>query len=620
MWAMGQGTAPVAFEPQSRRLIRGYLAHLRSRAEVRERKRDADLERYVPGTFAAIPDGTLVMAREGATWSLWLWNDEYGRRQLASGTWEQVQRCALEVAIHGPPGGPDLCGQGSSWRDIGGDGTLHWLTLGGDFRLMPLFGDGHILAFSRNDGPLRVLDIGDAEALQDAPGEHPCNDVLHVSIGGDRAELRGVCAAGVLGVLEMHGGSRLLLGHLEGESFGLFFVRGREVRCLGLYDFDTVCRGDLGEVFAGAGLGERGGLDDVVGDARWSAQAQPTRRQTPRPTLAPHQSTAVQPGPRTQVAAPQPRQSKPVPRRAGLSPEDRRCIDDHLTVTEPKPATGPGASQVPKMFKCFRALAARGGPTQLLRNCDLRSLFEDELEVEFFCCTKTFGRAVASVAGRTPLLEPVGKRWRLLGGDHLLARLNASGDEQEARPTAPHEMEPPAMEPQPVAEPPSSTTQAEPSVSSTPHPESLARSTTPRQPEPPTGSTAPCHPEPPAGSTAPCHPEPPAGSTAPRHPEPPAGSTAPRPPEPPAGLTAPRHPESPAGSTAPLEAAPAADSAGPLVSPERELEQVLIQQWIDARKSYSRGPPAIMRVSLASVPDAVSASRHPGKKPRDGPS
>ena len=87
MWAMGQQAAPVAFEPQSRRLIRGYLAHLRSRAEVGERKRDADLADYVPGTFAAIPDGFLAVGREGATWSLWLeWKDEYGRRQLASGS------------------------------------------------------------------------------------------------------------------------------------------------------------------------------------------------------------------------------------------------------------------------------------------------------------------------------------------------------------------------------------------------------------------------------------------------------------------------------------------------------------------------------------------------------
>ena len=70
MWAMGQQAAPAAFEPQSRRLIRGYTAHLQSRAEVRERKRDADLQRYVPGTFAAIPDGTLAVAREGAMWSL----------------------------------------------------------------------------------------------------------------------------------------------------------------------------------------------------------------------------------------------------------------------------------------------------------------------------------------------------------------------------------------------------------------------------------------------------------------------------------------------------------------------------------------------------------------------
>ncbi|MBP6445038.1 MAG: hypothetical protein KA267_13505, partial [Gemmatimonadales bacterium] len=99
---------------------------------------------------------------------------------------------------------------------------------------------------------------------------------------GERAELRGVCAAGVLGILEWYGGSRLLLGHLEGECFGLFFVRGREGRCIGLYDFDMLRRGDLGEVLAGAGhgLGERGGLgegDVVGGDAGQRAQAQRAR-------------------------------------------------------------------------------------------------------------------------------------------------------------------------------------------------------------------------------------------------------------------------------------------------------------------------------------------------------
>jgi hypothetical protein len=623
MWTMGQQAAPAAFEPQSRRLIRGYLAHLRSRAEVGERKRDADLADYVPGTFAAIPDGFLAVGREGATWSLWLeWNGEYGRRQLASGTWEHVERCALDVAIHGPPGGPDLRGQGSSWRDVSGDGTLHLLTLGGDFRLMPLDEGRHILAFSRNDGPVRVLDIGDAEALQDAPGERHSNDVLHVSIGGERAELRGVCAAGVLGILEWYGGSRLLLGHLEGECFGLFFVRGREGRCIGLYDFDMLRRGDLGEVLAGVGhgLGERGGLgegDVVGGDGRAAAQAQRAREpasQRPRPP--PHQTVAFKSGPRPQVATPRPRQRKPAPPRAGLSPEEKQRIEDHLTVTEPKPATGSGATQVPKVFKGLRAHAARGGPTLLLRNCDLRSLLEgieqEEAEgVEFHCCTKTFGRAVASAAEHTPMLEPVGKRWRVLGGDQLLEKLNASEDEPEASSTG-AEPAPPAMEPQPVVEPPSSST--------TP-PEPAASSTTPSQAEPPASSTTP------ASSTAPPQAEPPASSTTPassppsppRHSEPPASSTAG--PEPVASQT----PASPAQVPAsPIEGqpAPAADVAGPSVPPQNELENRAITEWLLGKnhRSYRRiRPDDILRVSMASVDDKVSASRWPGKKPRDGP-
>jgi len=438
---------------------------------------------------------------------------------------------------------------------------------------------GRTRTFSRNDGPVRVLDIGDAEALQDAPGERHSNDVLHVSIGGERAELRGVCAAGVLGVLEWHGGSRLLLGHLEGECFGLFFVRGREGRCIGLYDLDMLRWGDLGEVLAllHHGLGERTGVDegDVVGgDARRPAKARralvPASQRT-RPS--------VKPALRAQVAPPpKPQAPKPAPRRAGFSPEERRCIEDHLTITEPKPATGPGATQVPKVFKRLRAHAARGGPTLLLRNCDLRSLLEGiEQEgaegVKFHCCTKTFGRAVAAVARHTSLLEPVGKRWRVLGGDQLLDKLNASEDEPEASSTA-AEPAPPAMEPQPVVEPPaSSTTPPQPSASSTPPPPS----------EPPASSTAHLEPLAPQTPASPEH--------APEQPPPIEG-----------------------------QPAPAADSAGPLLSPEREWEELVIQEWLLARENrgYQRVRPGdILRVSMASVDDKVSASRWPGKKPPD---
>ena len=54
---------------------------------------------------------------------------------------------------------------------------------------------------------------------------------LHVSIGGERAELRGVCAAGVLGILEWYGGSRLLLG--VGESLAREEAARRPVRRCG---------------------------------------------------------------------------------------------------------------------------------------------------------------------------------------------------------------------------------------------------------------------------------------------------------------------------------------------------------------------------------------------------
>ena len=272
------------------------------------------------------------------------------------------------------------------------------------------------------------------------------------------------------------------------------------------------------------------------------------------------------------MATPQPRQPKPAPPRAGLSLEEKRRIEEHLTVTEPRPAIGLGATQVPKVFKGCRAVAARGLPTQLLRNCDLRSLFMAE-GVEFFCCMKTFGRAVASAAEHTPMLEPVGKRWRLLGGDQLLEKLNASEDEPKAR-AAPAGPAPPVMDPPPMAKPPAS-------------------STTPTKPS--AGSTTPT--EPPASSIA--HPEPLASQmpTSPEH--------------------APAQPPIIEG-----QPTPAADIAGPLVSPERELEELVIQEWLLARENrgYQRIRPGdIMRVSLASVHDSVSASRHPGKKPRDGP-
>jgi len=568
----------------SKRLICRYAAYCAARAEVRERKHDADLENFVPGIFAACPDGVFAMAREGSTWSLWLEWSGYGRRLLAQGTWEYVQRYAMEVTIHGPPGGPDLREQGSSWRDIGGDGTLHSLTHGGEFRLMPLFDEGHILAFSHNEAPLRVLGVGDVEELQDRPDkrlQHVRGDVLHVYIGGERVDLRGVAAAGVLGYLELHDGARLLLGHLDGEHFGLFFVHGTRGECVGLYDFDMLRRGNLGEVLAWAWPGDR---DDEAGRAgddlgRTTAVHAPASLGTRHP---PHQSAREVPRAQGTATPPQLR-PRPAPQRTTLSADDLLTLDQLLTLLEP--ATGPGATMVPKLLECLRALVRLNLPNLLLRGCDLRDLIKLKLNgVELHCCAKTLGRALDFIARHTPLLKRVGKRWSLPLGDLLIdgselrrwiataSALATSEDEQPVRPAAPHEPEPPARNAPPVAahQPPAS-------------------STTPPQPEPPASSTSPRHPEPPPSSTT--RPEPPVSQAVPASP-----------------VREPGHPSPPTGEPAPT------------VGPPGDREQLATLDSVLARgdRRYQH-PDDIMRVSMASLPDSESASRWLGRKKPRGP-
>ena len=57
----------------------------------------------------------------------------------------------------------------------------------------------------------------------------------------------------VAGAAGSFDGARLLLGHLEGEQFGLFYVRGSRGECVRLYELDSLLRGGLGspDVLAG---------------------------------------------------------------------------------------------------------------------------------------------------------------------------------------------------------------------------------------------------------------------------------------------------------------------------------------------------------------------------------
>lgn len=585
-------------ERHSSRLLHSYAARCAARAELRDRLCEEDRARYEPGVFMAVPDGMLAMAPARGQWSLWLeWFNEYGRRLLIRGSREDVERHAIEVAVHGPAGGPDLRDQACAWRDLGGDGTLHWLALGGEFRLMPLFDDGgYILSFVRNDAPLRILGIGEAEELQRTAVERLerfRGDVVHAFLCNERIELRGVCAAGVLGYLEMHDGSRLLLGHLTGDRFGLFAVRGSTGRCVGIYDFEALKRGDLQEVLAWASpnLGDEdleAYEDDgeealTVHDA--GQQPTPARRrgpQRPRATSPAHPRPATRSSSRVR-AAPK-RRPQPTPTTSGPSASTRQLLDTHLK--PPRVLHGQGKSMVPKVFEALLGLIRQGLPDQLLRGCDLRRVIKAELGIEFHCCSKTFGQALVAVAGRTPLLTPVGKRWALPLGKVLRAdpellreiarRIEeaAQEDDIEASATtdppvsAPPRAEPPAPDPQRAA----ATTRSSPAIS------------TPRSTEP-----LVTYPQP--------------------------------------AVNVPNPPTSEPGQTAPHagEPAPAPETIDHLQDDTffavQDPRALLDLPWLMPR---SDPQPLIrrdghLRVTLASVPDSESASRRTGKKPRGPP-
>jgi hypothetical protein len=352
----------------------------------------------------AIPDGTLAKVRRGSSWVLFLeWSEGYGRRLLTHGSREQVERYALDVAVHGPPGGPEFRGEETVWRRSD-DGTLHAPTVSGEFRLMPLVGGKHLLTFARNDVGVSVIDIGELAELQRTADDRlrgVRGGVITLDIGRERIPLRGVVAGGVLGYVDSFDGAQLLLGHLSGEQFGLFYARGESGECMGLYDLAELRRGDLGRVVCW----ERHGLGAAASHVE--AQAAPLVGQEARF------------GARDRIAE--------VPEEPPVRSVDRRSIpsaellllDRHLT---PQGAvTGLGASIVPKLLEGLRALARLGLPDQRLRACEMRALLATRTGIEVQACSKTFSRALAAVAAHTRIVRRDGRRWLICLGDLLLS-------------------------------------------------------------------------------------------------------------------------------------------------------------------------------------------------------
>jgi hypothetical protein len=549
-------------------LLRGYAARCAARAEVRDPAGEWSLQEN--GVFCAeIPEGTLAKARDGERWALMLvWHGEYGARVLAQGSHEQVERCAQDVILHGPQGGPEFAGQRPDWHCIGNDDTLHSVTIDGEFRLMPLVSGEHLLMFADNDRGLCVLGVGDASALQRTAHERLVRAPgapLHVRIGDRRVLLRDIVAGGILGHVDVFKDVRLVLGHLTGDQFGLLLVDGAEAsECIGLYSLAELHRGDLGQVLTWNHQA-RGAAHRQEDDAAQDRQP----ASTPDPSSPP----ASTPDP-----ASSPEGLTPLPQVRALSATDLALIDDYLTPG--KLATGAGATMFWALFEGLKALVRLGLANQLLYGCQLRLLIMEHCRIELHCSIKTFCRTLraaaaymrgASPAPRVTLLTPVGKRWLLRVGDLLLAESELLRCIAEA-----------------VADRATTTT----------------RSAAGPSPRPALDTEDPA-----SGASDPTR------DTA---------WSADEPVEPLAWPT-PASPAHTSGQPSPAEGrpAPAADIPDSLVQvpPAGNKERLPTLEEVLARKYTCQrlDPGNIMRVSLASVPDSVSASRWKGRKSRYGP-
>jgi hypothetical protein len=393
------------------RLVRDYAARCAARAEVRDQECAADQEwsMHAEEVFcSAVREGTLAKARAGDGWALMLvWGGPYGSRVLAQGSRECVERCAIDVAIHGPPGGPEFGDQRPGWHCTGGDDTLHAVTIGGELRMMPLVTGEQFLMFARNDGPVSVLAVGEAEALQRTAHERMLRspgEALFVRVGDRRVFLRASGAAGAIGHVDLFDGTRLMLGHLGGDYYGLLVLRdGKLDECVGLYCFAELRRCDLGQILTW-NYRTRGAQDSPVDT---EAGRDPEARVVP--TAARSGSSRQSPPPRSLTCR-------------ELSVTDLDLIERYLTFD----LSGPGATMVPMLLKALRVLARLGLANRVMRGCDLRRLIKVQCKIEFHCCDKTFGRALAAVAAymraasplpQLCLLSPVGKRWLLRWGD-----------------------------------------------------------------------------------------------------------------------------------------------------------------------------------------------------------
>ena len=451
--AGGYAADVAALERLSGRMLEHYAARCAARTELRDAECDADRE-WAPQpngvSYLQIREGTLCKTRHASQDTKWMlsihYNEKYGIRTLTEGSWEHVGRWALDVAVHGLPGGPDYHGQPRAWLRTGDDDTLHAVTIGGEFRAMPLLGGGYLLMFARNDGGLCVLGGGELEQLQRTADERLLNfhgDAVRVRLGDRRVLLRSIGAATVLGRLELFDGTVLTLGHLAGDYFGLQRVSGEDNECLGFYTMAELRQGDLGQVLRWTRGRQEEGQDPANDDSRRTTEhPQPPRpapertREHPQPPRpAPERTTEHPQPPRPAPPPPRPEPAPPPPRparKAKLSAADQELVDRHFTPDEPP--TGPASTILSQFMEGMRVLASLGLGDQLLWASGLRRLMADRAGIEFSCGPKTFSRAIA--ATKTPMVVPTGRRYRLRWGELLLSDATLLGEIAAVTPKA----------------------------------------------------------------------------------------------------------------------------------------------------------------------------------------
>jgi len=474
----------------SSRLVRDYTARCAARADAHGQECAADREwsMHADEVFcSAVREGTLAKAREGSNWTLMMvWNKQYGSRMLAQGSREHVERCAVDVAIHGPPGGPEFGDQRPGWYCTGGDDTLHAVTIGGELRLMPLTTGDQILMLARNDAAVSVLDVGEAEALQRTAHERVLRspgEALFVRIGEQRVFLRASGAAGALGHVDLFDGTRLMLGHLGGDYYGLLVVRdGQLGECMSVYCFAELRRGDLGQILT------------------WNHRTRGAQDHPADPEVGrEREARVILNAPRPDTRLPQ---SPPPQSLTGrkLSLTDLAVIDRYLSFDP----SGPGATIVPTLLAALRALARRELANRVMRGCDLQKRIKALCGIEFHCCSKTFGRALAAIAAHMRaarpgpagcLLSPVGKRWFLRWGDlrlidsELLAWIARTTPAEAGTTTTPPAAS--VRPPEPPATDPAPTSTSGPSSSPVEPPRAQASAAPGEAPRPRTEATSP---------------------------------------------------------------------------------------------------------------------------------